>query len=168
MSVSAIRDTVVAIALLALKAIFASGSKAQTPNTHRRSSISSLSSISSISSISSNSSSESLHRNQLKDESLLRTQIALNILDATSKSLCTRRWEETTIAKCSQLPLVLDHFKHHDTIRFRRNLRVNPTTFDTLCYRLQNPIHPIFTNKSCNYQLPVKYQVAIALGVLNK
>ena len=82
------------------------------------------------------------------------------MLEATSQSLCIRRWEETSIAKCSQLPLVLDYFKRFDIVRFKRNLRVHPITFDAICSNLQ---HPIFTNRSTCNQLPLQYQVAIAL-----
>ena len=120
-SLAATRDSIVTVSVVALKTLF---------NTMpRRSSTSSISSISSLSSISSIESTDQID-SRTTDTSKLRLQVALEILEATSQSLYIRRWEETSIAKCSQLPLVLEYFKSHDLVRFRRNLRVNPSTFD--------------------------------------
>ena len=161
-TLSSIRDTVLALCSLALQRLFA-GSRNQV--VYQRTQVSSISSssISSLSSISSMSSDEGVGedpRPYSTNASRLRMQLALDILDATTRTLHTRRWEETNVAKCSQLPLVLGYFKRYDIIRFRRNLRVNPTTFDMLCHELQ---HPVFTNNSTASQLPYQYQIAIAL-----
>ena len=91
----------------------------------------------------------------------LRFQLAILILEAAGRSLCTRRWEETNVVKCSQLPLVLGYFKRHDIPRFKRNLRIHPQTFDAICDLLTE--HVVFTNQSTRNQLPIDYQVAIAL-----
>ena len=91
----------------------------------------------------------------------LRFQLAILILEAAGRSLCTRRWEESNVAKCSQLPLVLGYFKHHDIPRFKRNLRIHPQTFDAVCDFLTQNV--VFTNQSTRNQLPINYQVAIAL-----
>lgn len=66
-----------------------------------------------------------------------------------------------TVAKSSQLHLVLVEFKANDPKRFRRNLRVSPETFDNLVLRIKD--HPIFLNNSCHPQTPTYIQLAIAL-----
>lgn len=65
------------------------------------------------------------------------------------------------VLKLSQLPLVLRYFKHHDRARFRRNLRVEPDTFDFLLSLIEDDV--AFHNDSQNPQAPVQYQLAIAL-----
>ncbi|KAF6760967.1 hypothetical protein DFP72DRAFT_785787, partial [Ephemerocybe angulata] len=51
--------------------------------------------------------------------------------------------------------------KRDDPYRFRRNLRVSPTTFDTLVNRIAH--HPVFLSTGPQAQLPVEEQLAIAL-----
>ena len=65
------------------------------------------------------------------------------------------------VAKCSQLDLVLIDFKFYDPKRFRHNLRVSPSTFDSLVEMIAT--HPIFLNNSYVSQAPVKKQLAIAM-----
>ncbi|KAH6903925.1 hypothetical protein BKA70DRAFT_1039269, partial [Coprinopsis sp. MPI-PUGE-AT-0042] len=48
-----------------------------------------------------------------------------------------------------------------DPLRFRRNLRVSPETFDEILSRIEN--HPRFISTGPNPQLPVDEQLAIAL-----
>jgi hypothetical protein len=64
------------------------------------------------------------------------------------------------IPKASQLHL-LDHWRIHSPERFRRRLRVEPQTFDSLVSRIED--HPIFHNNSNNNQLPVYIQLYIFL-----
>ncbi|KAJ7762135.1 hypothetical protein B0H16DRAFT_1311875 [Mycena metata] len=73
----------------------------------------------------------------------------------------TRVLNPNTVAKVSQLHLVLVEFKEHDPKRFRRNLRVSPETFDELILRIET--HPIFSNNSRNPQTPAYIQLAIVL-----
>jgi len=65
------------------------------------------------------------------------------------------------VLKSSQLPLVLRYYKYHDTPRFRRNVRVEPATFDALVTLIEG--HKVFQNDSRNQQAPVEIQLAIAL-----
>jgi hypothetical protein len=64
------------------------------------------------------------------------------------------------IPKCSQLHL-LDHWRIHSPERFRRKLRVEPLTFDSLVTQIED--HPVFHNNSNNSQLPVHIQLGIFL-----
>ena len=64
------------------------------------------------------------------------------------------------IPKSSQLHL-LDHWRIHNPERFRRKLRVEPLTFDSLVSRIED--NPIFYNNSNNSQLPVYIQLYIFL-----
>ena len=64
------------------------------------------------------------------------------------------------IPKSSQLHL-LDHWRIHNPERFRRKLRVEPLTFDSLVSRIKD--HDIFHNNSNNSQLPVYIQLCIFL-----
>lgn len=74
----------------------------------------------------------------------------------------TRVLNPNNVPKCSQLYLVLVEYKEDDPKRFRRNLRVSPSTFDALVACLKD--HPIFHNKSLTaQQYPVEIQLAIAL-----
>jgi hypothetical protein len=78
-----------------------------------------------------------------------------------NKILTTRVLNPTPpIPKSSQLHL-LDHWRIHNPERFRRRLRVEPQTFDSLVSRIKD--HPIFHNYSNNSQLPVYIQLAIFL-----
>jgi hypothetical protein len=61
----------------------------------------------------------------------------------------------------STLRFVLEVWKTERPDFFRRELRVTPTTFDSMVERLQDD--PVFTNKSENMQMPVKHQLAITL-----
>ncbi|KAF7322259.1 DDE Tnp4 domain-containing protein [Mycena chlorophos] len=66
------------------------------------------------------------------------------------------------VDKEEQLTLVLEKYKSNDVPRFRRNLRVPPSTFDALLARIE--AHPIFLGGEGNTsQTPVKHQLAIAL-----
>nr|GAT50916.1 predicted protein [Mycena chlorophos] len=65
-----------------------------------------------------------------------------------------------TVAKRSQLHLVLTLFKNDDPERFRRNVRVLPETFDGLLEKIAD--HIVFDGGS-NPQLPVDQQLAITL-----
>jgi hypothetical protein len=65
------------------------------------------------------------------------------------------------VPKCSQLYLVLVEFKEGDSLRFRRNLRVSPDTFDELVQRIAD--HHVFHNQSNCQQFPVEIQLAITL-----
>jgi hypothetical protein len=64
------------------------------------------------------------------------------------------------IPKSSQLHL-LDHWRIHNPERFRRKLRVEPQTFDSLVSRIED--HSIFHNNSNISQLPVYIQLYIFL-----
>ena len=64
------------------------------------------------------------------------------------------------IPKSSQLHL-LDHWRIHNPERFRRKLRVEPQTFDSLISRIED--HTIFHNNSNSDQLPVYIQLYIFL-----
>lgn len=77
-------------------------------------------------------------------------------------------WAQTTrvlfpniVHKTSQLQLVLVLYKEDDPDRFCLNLRVSPSTFDTLLERIED--NPIFHNNSNNKQFPVMWQLAITL-----
>src|SRR5258708_22140041 len=65
------------------------------------------------------------------------------------------------VAKCSQLRLILDCFKEDNPQHFQHNLQVSPHAFDVLVSLIQD--HPAFYNTSGNEQLPVSYQLTIAL-----
>ena len=65
------------------------------------------------------------------------------------------------VQKFSQLPLVIHYFKTHDPAHFRRNIRVEPATFDALVSLIED--HEVFQNESRNNQAPVEEQLAIAL-----
>ena len=65
------------------------------------------------------------------------------------------------VHKLSQLYLVLVLYKEDNHKRFRRNLRVNPETFDELMKRIEG--NPIFTSDGPQDQLPLDEQLAIAL-----
>jgi hypothetical protein len=64
------------------------------------------------------------------------------------------------VPKSSQLYL-LDHWRAHSPDRFRRKLRVEPETFDSLVRLIQ--ADPIFYNNSNCPQLPVHVQLCIFL-----
>ncbi len=65
------------------------------------------------------------------------------------------------VAKCSQLGLILDCYIFDDAHHFQLNLCISPSTFDALCSLIQD--HPTFYNNSNQEQMPVSYQLAIAL-----
>lgn len=65
------------------------------------------------------------------------------------------------VAKNSQLPLVLNEFYSDDYIRFRRNMRCSPTTFDALVTCVADD--PVFHNESHHPQMSVREQFAIAM-----
>ena len=65
------------------------------------------------------------------------------------------------VIKCSQLDLVLNCFKIDDPYCFQLNLCVSPSTFNALLTLIEN--HPTFYNNSYQEQMPIEYQLAIAL-----
>lgn len=77
------------------------------------------------------------------------------------ETLKTRVINPNLVKKHSQLLLVLVDFKNNDHKRFRRNLRVSPSTFDELVIRIQD--HDVFKNDSHVRQFPVEVQLAVAL-----
>lgn len=73
----------------------------------------------------------------------------------------TRVLNPHQVPKVPQLNLILTHFKQDDPKRFRNNLRVSPSTFDSLEKMIED--HPIFSNDSYFSQSPVSSQLATAL-----
>jgi hypothetical protein len=73
----------------------------------------------------------------------------------------TRVLNPHLVAKCSQLDLILIDFKFHDPKRFRHNLRVSASTFDSLLDMIET--HPIFLNDANVSQGPVSKQLAVAM-----
>ncbi|KAJ7799036.1 hypothetical protein B0H13DRAFT_2391333 [Mycena leptocephala] len=73
----------------------------------------------------------------------------------------TRVLNLNTVAKVSQLHLVLVEFKNYDPKRFRCNLRISPETFDELVEKIEN--HPVFSNNSYCEQTNVSIHLAITL-----
>ena len=65
------------------------------------------------------------------------------------------------VPKFSQLNLVLRLYKREDPRRFRANLRVNPDTFDALFRLIKH--HPVFVSKGPKSQMPIRFQLAVAL-----
>ena len=65
------------------------------------------------------------------------------------------------VDKCSQLDLVLIDFTFHDPKRFRHNLRVSASTFDSLLKMIET--HPVFFNDAYTSQSPVNIQLAVAM-----
>ncbi len=57
--------------------------------------------------------------------------------------------------------LSLSQYRATHPKKFRRNLRVSPTTFDALVSRIEG--HQVFENRSNSQQFPVEIQLAIAL-----
>lgn len=131
-----------------------------------------MSSISSLSSDSSDSSDASSMDGQAAEQ-LSDTQRLMGDLQQRRLSLMrtvaerfdflenTRVLFPAQVPKVSQLSLVLVTFKRSDPKRFRRNLRVLPSTFDGLLLAIQDS--PEFYNNSNNNQLPIEYQLAITL-----
>jgi hypothetical protein len=65
------------------------------------------------------------------------------------------------VDKLSQLYLVLENYKADDEKRFRRNLRVSASTFDSLVKKIED--HWVFLSEGSARQMPVDQQLAIAL-----
>jgi hypothetical protein len=84
-----------------------------------------------------------------------RTQSFINQL------LTQRVLRPHQVSKSTNLPMILDDWKYTDPVRFRYNIRVAPDTFDFLLTLIKD--HPVFANNSPNPQVPVIYQLAIAL-----
>ncbi|KAF7318621.1 DDE Tnp4 domain-containing protein [Mycena chlorophos] len=85
--------------------------------------------------------------------------IQRRIASLTSKRVCALPHE---VDKEEQLTLVLEKYKSNNVPRFRRNLRVTPTTFDALLARIQD--HAIFIGgEGSASQTSVEHQLAIAL-----
>lgn len=137
----------------------------------RRSSLSSSSSSSSssdLSSLSLSSSSSSSDGSLMSvdvllsdDEDEIHAQRMSDFADLLQGISETRVINPHKVDKCSQLYLVLVQFKFNDPKRFRRNLRVNPDTFDVLVARIEQD--PLFSNNAYTQQFPVEIQLAIAL-----
>ena len=128
------------------------------------SSLSSFSSSSSSSSATSSSSSsgvgpdsESVQADTDEEYSVAMTETA----DLLQVIMETRVLNPHEVPKCSQLHLVLVDFKRDDPRRFRQNLRVSPTTFDSLLEMVEG--HAVFTNNSYVSQTPVDEQLGITL-----
>lgn len=83
------------------------------------------------------------------------------VSDTLEAALRQRVLFPNVVHKHSQLNLVIRDFKRDDPVRFRRNLRCTPETFDYLLSRICE--HQVFHNNSHQPQLPVHYQLAIAL-----
>ena len=123
---------------------------------------SSTSSFSTSSSEDSSACSLLLSRSVDMDEEHARTMAGTaDLLQAT---LETRVLNPHEVPKCSQLHLVLVDFKASDPKRFRQNLRVSPSTFDSLLKMIEG--HSVFTNNSYTVQIPVCKQLAITLFCL--
>ena len=73
----------------------------------------------------------------------------------------TRVLNPHLVDKCSQLGLILINFKFDDPKRFRHNLRVSTSTFDSLQEMIET--HPIFLSDAYVSQCPVSIQLAIAM-----
>src|SRR5258708_7574684 len=123
---------------------------------------------------SSNSDSESTHLSDLvSEDSNDATNQALNTLHQCyllltycahsfiALLLSTCRLFPHHVAKCSQLRLILDCYIFDDAHPFQLNLCISPSTFDALCSLIQD--HPTFYNNLNQEQMPVSYQLAIAL-----
>ena len=136
------------------------------------SSVSSLSFISSLSSISScdeNASASDNEELRLPDVDFIMEdeddELYLTRLAAVQARIHfhdnTRVLAANKVKKLSQLYLVLVDYKTTDSKRFRRNLRVEPDTFDALLKKIN--WLPIFMSSGPHEQLPVDYQLAIVL-----
>ncbi|KAJ3871440.1 hypothetical protein F5051DRAFT_340885 [Lentinula edodes] len=75
--------------------------------------------------------------------------------------LSTRVLFPHRVHKLSQLFLVLELYKKDDPKRFRRNIRVSPSTFDELLARICD--HPVFMSQGSAHQIPIQHQLAIAM-----
>lgn len=95
------------------------------------------------------------------DEDEIHAQRMSDFADLLQGISETRVINPHKVDKCSQLYLVLVQFKFNDPKRFRRNLRVNPDTFDVLVARIEQD--PLFSNNAYTQQFPVEIQLAIAL-----
>lgn len=100
----------------------------------------------------------SVHTNTTDEE---HTSMMAGMADLLQVIMATRVLNPHEVAKCSQLHLILVDFKASDLKRFRQNLRVSPSTFDSLLKRIEND--PIFYNNSYTSQIPVHEQLAITL-----
>src|SRR5258708_18471892 len=68
--------------------------------------------------------------------------------------------------KVSQLELVLVSLHLNHPLRFCRNLRISPSTFNSLLSLIEND--KVFFSDSNNYQMPQAYQFAILLFHINQ
>jgi hypothetical protein len=125
------------------------------------SSSSSESSSSSSESTSSSGSEEFMSVDSGIDTDEERTVIMSMAADLLQVITETRVLNPNLVAKCSQLDLVLIDFKFYDPKRFRHNLRVSPSTFDSLVEMIA--MHPIFSNDANIAQHAVSKQLAVAL-----
>jgi hypothetical protein len=89
----------------------------------------------------------------------LSSNLAESILELHSKRYLNER---IPIRKNgSLLQMTLNEWRHNRPEIFRRNLRLNPDTFDALVDSIKD--NPVFHNNSNNSQFPVSEQVAVAL-----
>ncbi|KAF8998415.1 hypothetical protein BDQ17DRAFT_1428502 [Cyathus striatus] len=138
--------------------------------------LSSLSSISSISSLESSGSQDDRVDGEHSDIASTVSDDDEDINTASSRAYLrklavihdcikfiveTRVLEPNHVHKLSQLYLILVLFKECDSKRFRKNLRVDPATFDSLLEKIR--YNPIFVSSGPNEQIPVEEQLAIAL-----
>ena len=129
------------------------------------SSSSSLSSISSLSSgslddIASGYEADSDLSTDAEEDRLFISQLA-SLRERIDYLTSTRVLFPNRVHKLSQLYLVLVLYKEDDHKRFRRNLRVNPETFDELINRIED--NPVFTSDGPQDQMPLDEQLAITL-----
>ena len=137
-----------------------SSSASSTSSTSSTSSSSSTTSSSSTSSASSGSqvATDTASNPDTDDEHLAASMQFSELLELL---LQTRVLDKSVVQKNSQLHLVLVEYKEDDPRRFRRNLRVSPSTFDELVTRIEDD--SIFQNRSNRMQYPVDIQLALAL-----
>ena len=122
------------------------------------------SSLSSSSSSSSNSSTSSSGSEELMSVDDADTDEERSIIMGMTADLLqviteTRVLNPHLVTKCSQLDLILIDFKLCNPKRFRHNLRVSASTFDSLLKIIET--HPIFFNDGNFPQGPVAKQLAV-------
>jgi hypothetical protein len=137
-----------------------SGSDTDASASGTRSTLSDLSDLSSINLDDSDNEMVTLESSDDEADSRYLRNMAL-IRDRIKYLTETRVLHPNRVHKLSQLYLVLCDYKGDDHKRFRRNLRVSPSTFDALLPYIQN--HLVFMNDGVRDQMPVEHQLAITL-----
>ena len=122
---------------------------------------SSSSSTSSSSTGTSSSGSEGSMSVDATDTDEERTIILGMTADLLQIIMETRVLNPHLVDKCSQLDLILINFKFNDPKRFRHNLRVSASTFDSLLEMIKT--HPVFLNDAYTSQSPVNRQLAVPM-----